>query len=173
MEKGSLFSCGHCFMMLCTVMVALVVTSLIVKTVELQTLNTEQDEVIKKIELEAENTKQLLQNRLSVSLEKTQADQILIKSLNSEKDDNNKDLEDLITKLTNNDKMVAKYHQTQVHLQNVIEKKDEDITALNDDLSVKITSLVAEKKTILENLKATEQEVSKLMLCPSRKKKCH
>ena len=74
----------------------------------------------------------------------------------------NKQLENLITKLTNNDKMVAKYHQTQVHLQNVIEKKDEDITALNDDLSVEINSLVAEKKTILENLKATEQEVSKL-----------
>ena len=132
MEKGSLFSCGQCFMMLCTMMVAMVVTSLIVKTVELQTLNTEQDKVIKKIELEAENTKQLLQNRLSVSLEKTQADQILIKSLNSEKDDMNKQLEDLITKHTNNDKMVAKYHETQVHLQNVIEKKDEDITALND-----------------------------------------
>ena len=69
----------------------------------------------------------------------------------------NEQLEDVITKLAKTDKMVAKYHDTQVQLHNIIEKKDKDITALNGDLNIKINSFVTEKKTILDKLKTTEQ----------------
>ena len=45
-------------MMIFTVVVAMIVKSVIVKTEELQKQNAEHDEVIKKIEVETENTKQ-------------------------------------------------------------------------------------------------------------------
>ena len=65
LRKDSLFSCSNCFLMILTVIIAVIVTSVIVKTVELQQVNNEQGEAIKQMKAEAENTNQQLQNLLS------------------------------------------------------------------------------------------------------------
>ena len=123
LRKDSIFSCSNCFLMILTVIIGVIVTSVILKTVELQKVNNEQGEAIKHMKSEAENTNQQWQNLLSESIEKAQADDILIKSIESEKEELNAKVKSLSTQLENKDRSADEYHETLLNLQQVIEKR--------------------------------------------------
>jgi uncharacterized protein HemX len=116
-RKDSLFSCSNSFLMILTVFIALIVTSVIVKTVELQQVNTEQGEAMEQMKTEAANANQQSQNLLSESIEKAQADDILIKSLESENEDLNTKIKSLSTQIENKDRSADEYHENQLNLQ--------------------------------------------------------
>ena len=86
-KQGSILSCANLLMMLFTVIVAILVTSLIVKAAELQQLNTEQDLNMRQMKAEAQDHKQKLEKSLSESFEKVKSDEVLIQSLKSDNED--------------------------------------------------------------------------------------
>ena len=86
-KQGSILSYANCLMMIFTVIVAILVTSLIVKAAELQQLNTEQDLNMRQMKAEAQDHKQKLEKSLSESFEKVKSDEVLIQSLKSDNED--------------------------------------------------------------------------------------
>merc|ERR1711892_267828 len=145
-KRDSIFSCCNIFLMLLTVIASVIVTAVIVKTVELEKLNVDQADTIGRMKAEAENTNQQLQNLLSESIEKAKIDETLIKSLNSETEGMNAKIETM------------KSQKTQVNLQKVIEKREVELTTLSDNLKKGFESFQEEKKTISEQLEASKQD---------------
>merc|ERR1711892_730533 len=125
--------------MLLTVIASVIVTAVIVKTVELEKLNVDQADTIDRMKAEAENTNQQLQNLLSESIEKAK-----IETMNSQ--------------IENKDKTATEYQKTQVNLQKVIEKREVELTTLSDNLKKGFESFQEEKKTISEQLEASKQD---------------
>ena len=64
--SNAIFSCGNCCLMILTVIVAILVTAVLVKATELQTLNEEKDATIDSLAGEAEELKQKLYKAISV-----------------------------------------------------------------------------------------------------------
>merc|ERR1712123_252397 len=83
-KKDSIFSCCNIFLMLLTVIAGVIVTAVIVKTVDLEKLNANQADTIGGMKAKAEKTHQQLQNLMSESIEKAKNDETLITRLISE-----------------------------------------------------------------------------------------
>merc|ERR1711892_1462060 len=157
-KRDSIFSCCNIFLMLLTVIASVIVTAVIVKTVELEKLNVDQADTIGRMKAEAENTNQQLQNLLSESIEKANIDETLIKSLKSETEGMNAKIETMKSQIENKDKTNTEYQKTQVNLQKVIEKREVELTTLSDNLKKGFESFQEEKKTISEQLEASKQD---------------
>merc|ERR1711892_1370183 len=157
-KRDSILSCSNIFLMLLTVIASVIVTAVIVKTVELEKLNVDQADAIGRMKAEAENTNQQLQNLLSESIEKSKIDETLIKSLKSETEGMNAKIETMISQIENKDKTATEYQKTQVNLQKVIEKREVELTTLSDNLKKGFESFQEEKKTISERLEASKQD---------------
>merc|ERR1711892_1110328 len=67
-KRDSIFSCCNIFLMLLTVIASVIVTAVIVKTVELEKLTANQADTLGRMKAEAENTNQQLQNLMSESI---------------------------------------------------------------------------------------------------------
>ena len=63
----------------------------------------------------------------------------------------------LSTQLENKDRSAKEYHENQLNLQKVIEKRDEEITTISENLKKGFQSFQEEKKSILEKLEISEQ----------------
>jgi len=129
----SVFSCSNVLMMIFTLVVAVAVTAVVAKAVELQQLNEELDHTIGKMKLDA----QVLTHKLDISIleskEKTVSDGALIKSLESE-------AEGLTAKLENT---VSESKEQAVSDEALINSLDLEKTTLIsklDDLDVKFTN---------------------------------
>merc|ERR1711892_1615013 len=144
-KRDSIFSCCNIFLMLLTVIASVIVTAVIVKTVELDKLNVDQADTIGRMKAEAENTNQQLQNLLSESIEKAKNDETLIKSLKSETEGKNAKIETMNFQIENKDKTATEYQKTQVNLQKVIEKREVELTTLSDNLKKGFESFQEEK----------------------------
>merc|ERR1711892_631117 len=156
-KKDSIFSCCNIFLMLLTVIAGVIVTAVIVKTVELEKLTANQADTLGRMKEEAENTNKQLQNLLSESIEKAKSDETLIKSLKSETEGMNAKIETMNSQIENKDKTATEYQKTQVNLQKVIEKREEELTTLSENLKKGFKSFQEEKKTISEQLEASKQ----------------
>merc|ERR1712123_499359 len=157
-KRDSIFSCCNIFLMLLTVIASVIVTAVIVKTVELEKLNVDQADMIGRMKAEAENTNQQLQNLLSESIEKAKNYETLIKSLKSETEGMNAKIETMNSQIENKDKTATEYQKTQLNLQKVIEKREVELTTLSDNLKKGFESFQEEKKTISEQLEASKQD---------------
>merc|ERR1711892_596335 len=157
-KKDSVFSCCNIFLMLLTVIAGVIVTAVIVKSVELEKRTANQADTLGRMKAEAENTNKQLQNLLSESIEKAKSDETLIKSLKSETEGMNAKIETMNSQIENKDKTAIEYQKTQVNLQNVIEKREVELTTLSDNLKKGFESFQEEKKTISEQLKASKQD---------------
>merc|ERR1739838_888370 len=62
------------------------------------------------------------------------------------------------SQIENKDKTASEYQKTKVNLQNVIEKKEVELTTLSDNLKKGFESFQEEKKTISEQLEASKQD---------------
>merc|ERR1711892_76679 len=157
-KRDSIFSCSNILLMLLTVIASVIVTAVIVKTVELDKLNVDQADTIGRMKAEAENANQQLQNLLSESIEKAKIDETLIKSLKSETEGMNAKIETMNSQIENKDKTATEYQKTQVNLQKVIEKREVELTTLSDNLKKGFESFQEEKKMISEQLEASKQD---------------
>merc|ERR1712123_316046 len=119
-KKDSIFSCCNIFLMLLTVIAGVIVTAVIVKTVELEKLTANQADTLGRMKAEAENTIQQLQNLMSESIEKAKNDDTLIKSLKSETDRMNAKIETMNSQIENKDRTAVEYQKTEVNLQKVL-----------------------------------------------------
>merc|ERR1711970_202341 len=84
-KRIPIFSCCNILLMILTVVVGMLVTSVIVHTVDLKKLSDEQDDTIIKLKAEAEATKEKLHFIQSGYNSKAESDQTIIKTLGSEK----------------------------------------------------------------------------------------
>jgi len=157
-KKDSIFSYCNIFLMLLTVIASVIVTAVIVKTVELEKLNVDQADTLGRMKAEAEKTNQQLQNLMSESIEKAKNDETLITSLKSETEGMNAKIETMNSQIENKDKTATEYQKTQVNLQKVIEKREVELTTLSDNLKKGFESFQEEKKTISEQLEASKQD---------------
>merc|ERR1712106_1050805 len=157
-KRDSVFSWCNIFLMLLTVIAGVIVTAVIVKTVELEKINVDQADMIGRMKAEAENTNQQLQNLLSESIEKAKNDETLIKSLKSETEGMNAKIEAMNSQIVNKDKTAVEYQKTEVNLQKVIEKREVELTTLSDNLKKGFESFQEEKKIISEQLEASKQD---------------
>merc|ERR1711892_894585 len=157
-KRDSIFSCCNIFLMLLTVIASVIVTAVIVKTVELEKISVDQADTIGRMKAEAENTNQQLQNLLSESIEKANIDETLIKSLKSETEGMNAKIETMNSQIENKDKTASEYQKTQVNLQKVILKREVELITLSDNLKKGFESFQEEKKTISEQLEASKQD---------------
>jgi len=161
-KQGSVLSCANLLMMLFTIVVAILVTSLIVKAAELQQLNTEQDLNMRRMKAEAKDLKQKLEKSLSESFEKVKSDELLIQSLKSENEDLEAKIKENDLQLENKDKVLNEFQESELNLQEENKKKQDTILSLTKELNAQIDSLETEKKTILEKLEESKQEKSSI-----------
>jgi len=129
----SVFSCSNGLMMIFTLVVAVAVTAVVAKAVELQHLNEELDHTIGKMKLDAQVITRKLDISILESKEKTVSDGALIKSLESE-------AEGLTAKLENT---VSESKEQAVSDEALINSLDLEKTTLIsklDDLDVKFTN---------------------------------
>merc|ERR1712106_824752 len=157
-KKDSIFSFCNIFLMLLTVIASVIVTAVIVKTVELEKLNVDQADTLGRMKAEAEKTNQQLQNLMSESIEKAKNDETLIKSLKSETDRMNTKIEAMTSQIENKDRTVVEYQKTEVNLQKVLEKREVELTTLSDNLKKGFESFQEEKNIISEQLEASKQD---------------
>merc|ERR1712106_284166 len=157
-KKDSIFSCCNVFLMLLTVIASVIVTAVIVKTVELEKLNVDQADTIGRMKAEAENTYQQLQNLLSESIERAKNDETLITSLKSETEGMNAKIEAMTSQIENKDRTAVEFQKTEVNLQKVIEKREVEITTVSENLKIGFESFQEEKKTISDQLEASKQD---------------
>merc|ERR1712106_1280226 len=158
-EKGdSIFSCCNIFLMLLTVIAGVIVTAVIVKTVELEKLNVDQADTLGRMKAEAENTNQQLQNLMSKSIEKAKNDETLIKSLKSETDRMNTKIEAMTSQIVNKDRTAVEYQKTEVNLKKVLGEREVELTSLSENLKIGFESFQEEKKIISEKLEASKQD---------------
>merc|ERR1711892_1297335 len=157
-KKDSVFSCCNIFLMLLTVIAGVIVTAVIVKTVELEKLTANQADTLGRMKAEAENTIQQLQNLMSESIEKAKNDETHIKSLKSEREGLNTKIEAMNSQIVNKDKTAVEYQKTEVNLQKVLEKREVELTTLSENLKKGFESFQEEKKIISEQLEASKQD---------------
>merc|ERR1711892_671451 len=157
-KRDSIFSCCNIFLMLMTLIASVIVTAVIVKTVELEKLNANQADTLGRMKAEAENTNEQLQNLMSESIEKAQNDETLITSLKSETEGMNAKIETMNSQIENKDITAAEYKKTQVNLQKVLEQREVELTTLSDNLKKGFESFQEEKKTISEQLESSKQD---------------
>merc|ERR1712123_207042 len=157
-KRDSIFSCCNIILMLLTVIASVIVTAVIVKTVELEKLNVDQADTLGRMKAEAEKTNQQLQNLLSESIEKAKNDETLIKSLKSETERMNTKIEAMNSQIENKDRTAVEYQKTEANLQKVIEKRDVELTTLSENLKIGFESFQEEKKIISEQLEASKQD---------------
>merc|ERR1711892_1314038 len=119
-KRDSIFSCCNIFLMLLTVVAGVIVTAVIVKTVELEKLNVDQADTIGRMKAEAEKTNQQLQNLMSESIEKAKNDETLIKSLKSETEGMNTKIEAMNSQIENKDRTAVEYQKTEINLHKVL-----------------------------------------------------
>merc|ERR1711892_1349505 len=141
--------------MLLTVIASVIVTAVIVKTVELEKLNVDQYDTLGRMKAEAEKANQQLQNLMSESIEKAKNDETLIKSLKSETDSMNTKIEAMNSQIENKDRTAVEYQKTEANLQKVLEKREVELTTLSDNLKIGFDSFQEEKNIISEQLEAT------------------
>merc|ERR1711892_692585 len=151
-KKDSVFSCCNIFLMLLTVIAGVIVTAVIVKTVELEKRTANQADTLGRMKAEAENTNKQLQNLLSESIEKAKSDETLIKSLKSETEGMNAKIETMNSQIENKDKTATEYQKTQVNLQKVIEKREVELTTLSENLKIGFEYFKKKRKTISDQL---------------------
>merc|ERR1711892_1484514 len=157
-KKDSIFSCCNIFLMLLTVIAGVIVTAVIVKTVELEKLNVDQADTLGRLKAEAENTNQQLQNLMSESVEKAKNGETLITSLKSETDKMNTKIEAMNSQIVNKDRTAVEYQQTEVNLQKVLEKREVELKTLSENLKIGFESFQDEKFIISEQLEASKQD---------------
>merc|ERR1712123_463164 len=157
-KRDSIFSCCNIFLMLMTLIASVIITAVIVKTVELEKLNVDQADTLGRMKKEAEKSNQQLQNLLSESIEKAKNDETLIKSLNSETDRMNTKIEAMNSQIENKDRTAVEYQKTEANLQKVIEKREVELTTLSENLKIGFESFQEEKKIISEQLEASKQD---------------
>merc|ERR1712106_1063470 len=157
-KRDSIFSCCNIFLMLLTVIASVIVTAVIVKTVELDKLNVDQADMIGRMKAEAEKTNQQLQSLLSESIERAKNDETLIKSLKSETEGMNAKIGTMNSQIENKDKTATEYQKTQVNLQKVIEKREVELTTLSENLKIGFESFQEEKNLISGQLEASKQD---------------
>merc|ERR1711892_525968 len=157
-KKDSVFSCCNIFLMLLTVIAGVIVTAVIVKTVELEKLTANQADTLGRMKTEAENNNQQLQNLLSESIEKAKNDETLITSLKSETDRMNTKIEAMNSQIENKDRTAVEYQKTEANLQKVIEKREVELTTLSENLKIGFESFQEEKNIISEQLEASKQD---------------
>merc|ERR1711892_972406 len=157
-KKDSIFSCCNIFLMLLTVIASVIVTAVIVKTVELEKLNVDQADMIGRMKAEAEKTNQQLQNLMSESIEKAKTDETLIKSLKSGTDRMHTKIEAMNSQIENKDRTAVEYQKTEANLQKVLEKREVELTTLSDNLKIGFESFQEEKNIISEKLEASKQD---------------
>merc|ERR1712123_564716 len=157
-KKDSIFSCCDIFLMLLTVIAGVIVTAVIVKTVELEKLNVDQADTLDRMKAEAEKTNQQLQNLMSESIEKAKNDETLIKSLKSETEGLNTKIEAMNSQIENKDRTAVEYQKTEANLQKVLEKREVELTTLSENLKKGFESFQEEKKIISEQLEASKQD---------------
>merc|ERR1719187_1993689 len=92
-------SCSSFSFLRSTVVVGMIVTSVIVHTVDLKKLNDEQDDTIIKLRAEAEATKEQLQSIQSEYISKAESDQIVINTVRVEKEELNSNIKALNTQI--------------------------------------------------------------------------
>merc|ERR1711892_1086750 len=157
-KRDSIFSCCNIFLMLLTVIAGVIVTAVIVKTVELEKLNVDQADTLGRMKAEAENTNQQLQNLMSESIEKAKNDETLITSLKSETKGMNTKIETMNSQIVNKDRTAVEYQKTEVNLQKVLGEREVELTTLSENLKIGFESFQEEKKIISEQLKASKQD---------------
>merc|ERR1711892_1598547 len=157
-KKDSIFSCCNIFLMLLTVIAGVIVTAVIVKTVELEKLNVDQADTLGRMKAEAENTNQQLQNLMSESVEKAKNGETLITSLKSETDRMNTKIEAMNSQIENKDRTAVEYQKTEANLQKVLEKREVELTTLSENLKIGFESFQEEKNIISEQLEASKQD---------------
>merc|ERR1711892_349135 len=157
-KRDSIFSCCNIFLMLFTVIASVIVTAVIVKTVELEKLTVDQADTLGRMKTEAEMTNQQLQNLMSESIEKAKNDETLIKSLKSETDRMNTKIEAMNSQIENQDRTAVEYQKTEANLQKVLEKREVELTTLSENLKIGFESFQEEKNIISEQLEASKQD---------------
>merc|ERR1712106_270262 len=157
-KRDSIFSCCNIFLMLLTVIASVMITAVIVKTVELEKLNVDQADMIGRMKAEAENTNQQLQNLMSESIEKAKNDETVIKSLKSETKGMNTKIEAMNSQIVNKDRTAVEYQKTEVNLQKVLGEREVELTTLSKNLKIGFESFQEEKKIISEKLEASKQD---------------
>merc|ERR1711892_547651 len=157
-KKDSIFSCCNIFLMLLTMIASVIVTAVIVKTVELEKLNVDQADTLGRMKAEAENTNQQLQNLMSESIEKAKNDETLITSLKSETKGMNTKIETMNSQIVNKDRTAVEYQKTEVNLQKVLGEREVELTTLSENLKIGFESFQEEKKIISEQLEASKQD---------------
>merc|ERR1711892_897138 len=157
-KRDSIFSCCNIFLMLLTVVAGVIVTAVIVKTVELEKLNVDQADTIGRMKAEAEKSNQQLQNLMSESIEKAKNDETLIKSLKSETDRMNTNIEAMNSQIENKDRTAVEYQKTEANLQKVLEKREAELTTLSENLKIGFESFQEEKNIISEQLEDSKQD---------------
>merc|ERR1711892_1622309 len=157
-KRDSIFSCCNIFLILLTVIASVIVTAVIVKTVELEKLNVDQADTLGRMKAEAEKTNQQLQNLMSESIEKANNDETVITSLKTETEGMNAKIEAMKSQIENKDRTAGEYKKTQVNLQKVIEKREVEITTLSENLKIGFESFQEEKKTISDQIEASKQD---------------
>merc|ERR1711887_356473 len=145
--------------MILAVVVGMIVTSVIVHTVDLKKLSDEQGDTIIKLKAEAEATKEQLQSIQSEYISKAESDQIVINSVRLEKEELNSQIKALNTQMV---RAASENHDTQLNMQKVIEKKEEEIAALSENLKKGFESFQVEKREISEQLKISVNDISTL-----------
>jgi len=158
-KRNPIFSCCNILLMILAVVVGMIVTSVIVHTVDLKKLNDEQDDTIIKLKAEAEATKEKLQSIQSEYISKAESDQIVIKTLRLEKEELNSKIQALNTQM---ERVSSENHDTQQNMQKVIDKKEEEIAALSENLKKGFESFQVEKREISEQLKISVNDISTL-----------
>merc|ERR1711892_24976 len=157
-KRDSIFSCCNIFLMLLTVIASVIVTAVIVKTVELEKLNVDQADTLGRMKAEAEKTNQQLQNLMSESIEKAKNDETLIKSLKSETDRMDTQIEAMNSQIENKDRTAVEHQKTEANLQKVLEKREVELTTLSENLKIGFESFQVEKNIISEQLEASKQD---------------
>merc|ERR1712212_1282070 len=158
-KRNPIFSCCNISMMILTVVVGMLVTSVIVHTVDLKKLSDEQEDTIIKLKAEAEATKEQLHTIQSEYYSKAENEQTVIKTLGSEKEELNSKIKALNTQM---ERAALDNHETQLNMQKEIDKKEEEIAALSENLKKGFESFQTEKKEISEQLKISVDDKSAL-----------
>merc|ERR1719431_1528272 len=141
----------------------MIVTSVIVHTVDLKKLSDEQGDTIIKLKAEAEATKEKLQSIQSEYISKAESDQIVIKTLRLEKEELNSKIQSLNTQM---ERVSSENHDTQQNLKKgfesfQVEKREiseqlkisvNDISTLQDKYDNDIKNIYDEKEDIVHRL---------------------
>ena len=161
-KSGSLFTCSNCFFLIFSVAMAVIVTSLIVKSIEIQNEKEKQDIIIKQMKLATENSDKLWKEKVAESAIKADTLKDNVESLEKEKKELMRQIKGLHNQVEVKDKHVSEYHETQLKLQKSLDKKEEELSSLKDNLEQNTANAESEKKSLMEQLESSEDQILKL-----------